>query len=94
MSYVAINDIASLFFQLFGSGKILAFFVVLFIVVLLFLLRVNIVTIFIVIIPLIMGLVFNIPSSNLIEVAAWVYWVLLIGFGLITAGVIGLIMRN
>ncbi|KKM91451.1 hypothetical protein LCGC14_1228390 [marine sediment metagenome] len=95
ISYIALNDIADFFFQMFGDGIIMAFFVVMFFLVLLWLLKVNIATILIVILPLILGLAFNKQVSNLIEVSPWVYWVLLLTFGLIAGGVIVVsAMRN
>ncbi len=95
ISYIAINDVAGLFFQLFGDGKIMAFFVVLFFIVLLFLLRANIATILIVILPLVLGLAFNRQVSNFIDVSPWIYWILLLAFGMIAGTIIVVsAMRN
>lgn len=95
MSYVAINQIVNLFFQLFGSGVIMAIFVVVFFVIMLFLMRANIATILIVLLPLTLGLAFNRQFTNFIDFAPWVYWILLLAFGLIAGGVIVVsAMRN
>ncbi len=95
MSFVALNDVASLFFQIFGDGVIMALFIFIFFVTILFLLKVNMATILIVILPMVLGLAFNKQISNLIEVEPWTFWILAMAFGLVGGGVIIIsAMRN
>ena len=77
MSYVAINQIADLFFQIFGNGKIMALFIISFFVILLFLMRANLATILLVIIPLILAFTLNPVTTNFIDIEPYVYFSLL-----------------
>jgi len=88
LSYIAINDVANLFFQIFGNGFIMALFIVMFFVVMLFIMRANFAAILIVILPLTLGLAFNKSFTNMIEFQPWIFYALLLAFGVIAGTMI------
>lgn len=73
MSYVAVNDIADLFFQIFGNGLIMALFVIGFLVVMMLIFRANIAVILIVIVPVILGFTLNSKLTNLIQIEPYIF---------------------
>lgn len=89
MSFPIINDITTgLLFPVFGHGLIMALVMISIIIIILLIFRVNIATIFIVLLPLVLGLVYNPKLTNMIELPPWIFYALLLGFGFILFTVI------
>lgn len=80
-----VTDVGNFFFQMFGDGVIMAFFIIVFFIVLLMVLRTNIATIFIVILPLILAFTLTPKTSNMIELDPSIFVMVILGFGLLAA---------
>lgn len=88
ISFLAVNDVANVFFQTFGSGVLLAGSIILLIVGMLFVLRANLGVILVIIIPLLAGFVLNATTNNFIEIPQYVFIVSLFAIALVFAVVV------
>ena len=76
MSYAVIDLITTTFYNVFGSGYIMALVLVGVLLMIMLALRANLTVILIVLIPLVVGLVLNTAGSNFIDFAPWILLVL------------------
>jgi len=89
LSFPIIDDIVSgLLFPVFGHGLIMALAMVSIILIILLIFRVNMSTIFIVLLPLVLGLIYNPKLTNMIEFPPWIFYAILLGFGFTIFGIV------
>ena len=94
MSYVLVNDLAGLMFNIFGNGAVLALVIIAMITILMLTVRAPLTAILAVNIPLILGFILAGRSTNMIYVTAWVYIPVIIIAGLLFAYLFILAMRG
>lgn len=81
MSFAVFDEIAGLFFSVFGSGIIFSIILIFFMIVIMITLRANLPVMLMILWPLIGGLVLNTAGSEMFNVAPWVFIVLWIAGG-------------
>lgn len=75
MAFLLLNQVGDLFYQIFGSGLILGFVIIIFFMVILLALKANVATILIITAPLVLGLTLSSRLTNLIELPTWIFYV-------------------
>ena len=78
ISYIAVNDIADLFGQIFGGGLLMALFIIGFITVFLLIFRAHISVVIVVIIPVILGFTLNSKTTDLVLIPPWIFAAILL----------------
>lgn len=94
MGYAILNPVTDLIFGVFGSGSIMVVFILLFFVVIMFIMRVNVGTMLVVLLPLMLGLFLTPAVNNFIDLQPWVFYITLLVLGIFLGFLFLNIMKN